>query len=239
MIQTFNSFTLGGIVSSEKGLIVNEKKTYNAPERDVDFIEVPGRNGALIKDNKRFKNVRIEYNCYVMPDWELSMTCRAVKAWLYGNLAYRILKDTYDKYYFRKATYKGEYDLEEWAYEIGYVPIQFECKPEKWSYAGQAKTVLTAEGTMRNPEAFEARPLIRVYGSGAGTLVIGDYSIAITAIDEYIDIDCDIQDAFKGEANLNEAIETDEFPILQPGTSAISWTGLITNIEITPRWWTL
>lgn len=236
-----NSFTLGGIVSSMMGLVVGEKKINGAPERDVESIEIPGRNGDALFDNGRFKNIPIEYKCYIMPEWNLADACKRIKAWLCQAANYRVLKDTYDPYYFRLAAYKSEYDVEEWAREIGYAPILFDCKPQKFSHAGQRTQTFDADDAIYNPEAFNALPLIRAYGDGEAVLTVGSCEIEIADIDEYIDIDSDIQDAFKGAANLNGQITLadDEFPVLVPGRNAISWEGGITSVEITPRWWTL
>lgn len=235
------SFTLGGIVSSMMGLAVGEKKIYGAPERDVENIEIPGRNGDALYDNGRFKNIHIEYRCYIIPQENLSVACKRVKAWLCKSSAYRILKDTYDPYYFRMASYKSAYDIEEWAREIGYAPILFDCKPQRFSNAGQITQTIDTGDAIYNPEAFTALPLIRAYGTGEAVLTVGSCEIEIAAIDEYIDIDSDIQDAFKGATNLNGEITLSggEFPALTPGRNAVSWTGGITSVEIKPRWWTI
>ena len=223
------------------GLTVGEKKIYGAPERDVENIEIPGRNGDALIDKGRFKNIPIEFKCYIIPQENLSAVCKQIKAWLCKTSAYRILKDTYDPYYFRLASYKSAYDIEEWAREIGYAPILFDCKPQRFSHAGQITQTIGTGDAIFNPEAFTALPLIRAYGTGAAALTVGTCEIEITAIDGYIDIDSDIQDAFKGATNLNGDIKLSggEFPTLTPGKNAVSWTGGITNVEITPRWWTI
>ena len=63
--------------------------------------------------------------------------------------------------------------------------------------------------------------------------------MAIADIDEYLVIDCDTQNAYKGTQNKNTEISAAAFPRLDAGDSEISWTGGITSVEITPRWWTL
>jgi phage-related protein len=48
-------------------------------------------------------------------------------------------------------------------------------------------------------------------------------------------------DAFCGAVNANEfvTITGDDFPVLTPGANNISLSGHISNIQITPRWFTL
>ena len=57
-------FSFGGINSASFSIFATEVKgLYNSFERDVEFIEVPGRDGDLLIDNKRKK----EYNT-ILPE---------------------------------------------------------------------------------------------------------------------------------------------------------------------------
>ena len=51
----------GGVDSSEYGIYITGEAVYNAPERDVEFIEVPGRNGSIAMDKGRYKNITVTY----------------------------------------------------------------------------------------------------------------------------------------------------------------------------------
>lgn len=241
--MSLGAFTFAGTASSDMRLLVGEKTIYNGPERDIERIEIPGMNGDLLLDNGRYRNVEVGYTCYVMPgDAKLVEACRAIKAWLYGaGTGYHVLADTYDSGYFRQAAYHGTYDVEEWAIEIGYVPIVFDCKPEKYSFAGQVAQGFSDSGSITNPEGFPSKPLIRVYGNDTGVLYINDLSMVITAISDYVDIDCETQNAYKGTINKNSTITLNGFgfPRLAPGNNLFAWGGGIQSIEITPRWWTL
>ena len=52
-----NAFQFNGRSSSEFGVYISGGGTYNAPERDVEFMAMPGRSGDLLIDNGRFKNI--------------------------------------------------------------------------------------------------------------------------------------------------------------------------------------
>ena len=52
-------FVFGGKFSKDYGLYVSGSGTFNAPERDVELVEVPGKNGSLVLDNGRFKNITV------------------------------------------------------------------------------------------------------------------------------------------------------------------------------------
>ena len=70
-------------------------------------------------------------------------------------------------------------------------------------------------------------------------LRIGEYSVQFKNIEEYVMLDCDTQNAYKGTENKNNTISAATFPKLEHGENQIGWSGGITGIEITPRWWTL
>lgn len=45
--------------------------------------------------------------------------------------------------------------------------------------------------------------------------------------------------AYNAGGFCNGTIQSDDFPDFEPGKNHISWTGGISYLEITPRWWTL
>ena len=80
---------------------------------------------------------------------------------------------------------------------------------------------------------------MRIYGTG--TVRIGDNIITITGSDTYIDIDCELMEAYKGGTNKNQFVSfsQNDFPVLKPGNNNIVLGGSVTSVEITPRWWTI
>ena len=54
-------FYFNGFYSYEMGLIVEDKNIYNGTQPDFGLISVPGRDGGVILDHNRFKNVEVSY----------------------------------------------------------------------------------------------------------------------------------------------------------------------------------
>lgn len=109
-----------------------------------------------------------------------------------------------------------------------------------WADSGTVTVVLNKP--IANPSPRNARPCLKVYGSGAGTVVCNGYVINISNIPQYIYIDSDSQNCFKeiSDANLNNLVTlTSGFPVLSAGGNSISWSGGVTNVEVMPRWWNL
>lgn len=93
-----------------------------------------------------------------------------------------------------------------------------------------------------NPTVRTAKPCLKVYGSGAGTVYCNGTTITISDIPQYIYIDSDSQNCFKeiSDANLNSLVSlSNGFPVLSAGDNSISWSGGVTNVEVMPRWWNL
>lgn len=108
-----NYFEYKGIRSSDMGLRIESKNVFSAPKYDVDFLEIPGRDGDLIAGNGRFPNVQVTYSVFLPTKTisELSQKITSVKAWLYsGPNSYHTLSDTYDTTFFRHAVYAGKGD---------------------------------------------------------------------------------------------------------------------------------
>lgn len=232
--------TYNGESSADYGLLVGAQKSYDVPKRDVTKYTIVGRNGDLIKDNGRFENAQIEYVLVCKNQFETMSD--SISAWLKNPTTYCELVDSHHPDYYRMALVTSAI-----SYETGTLnrsakaTVTFECKPEKYLTSGKTAKKYTAATTITNPTRFASKPLLRVFGTGAGTVKIGAYTVKISTIaSSYIDIDCDIMDCFKGNTNLNSAVTlSNGFPELVSGKNELSFNGNITAVEVTGRWWTI
>ena len=65
--------------------------------------------------------------------------------------------------------------------------------------------------------------------------MVGTTIVELTDISGIIVIDSALQEAYKGTTLMNDHMSGD-FPVLKPGQNAISWSGTVTRIIISPRW---
>ena len=230
-----NNFSFDNQSSSDFSLYVAEKDIWSAPAYDQQLVSVPGRNGDVIIDNGRYENIDVSYTCYC---GDLQTNIKNIKLWL-CRPGYFQLTDTYDPMYFRYAVFSSKLKIDEMLSNVGRSQLVFNCKPFRYSIAGQTKQTLTASGTITNPESFPSLPYIKITGSGAVTLNIGSKSYLFTSIPTYLDIDSELMSCYKGSTLYNDRIGFAEFPVLQPGNNSISWTGSVTKVEIIPNWRTL
>ena len=224
--------------SHDFGLFVRQKNAYDGAERDVDFEKVAGRSGDLIVDNGSYNNISIAYDMKMLNDtgFTFQEVTKQIKYWLLGEQGYFQLFDSYDLDYFRLASFVGEVSIEQEYSDTGAIEIEFSCKPFRYSFDGQNIVTLTEIGTVNNPEFFASKPYIKIYGNGEITLSINDKSWKFTDVEEYIEIDSEIMNAFKGVEPLNHKMTGDYFPELKAGENTISWVGEVEKVEIIPRW---
>lgn len=244
-----NYFTLGGVDSRTFGLYISGRGTFDSPTRELNMLNIPGRNGDLISGVTRLENTTVTYPAFICRNFEANMA--ALRAFLLSDGGYRRLIDTYHPNEYRMAAFRGPLTANvNYRNNAAQFDLTFEVKPQRFLLSGDTQTTYTRDATINNPTLFTARPLIRVYG--VGQLSFYDYSsgesdrtciLTITNADEYTDIDCEIRDAYKGNVNCNGNIQIEsvdfDFPSLKPGRNWIYRGTGITEYSIIPRWWTV
>lgn len=232
-----NYFRYAGKNSTDFNVWISGESTYSSPEKDIEAVAIPGRNGTLTIDNGRFHNIAVLYPAFIIDDFEKNFD--AFKAFLASVKGYARLSDTYHPDYYRLARFNLPIEPEMTQdNRHGRFTVTFDCDPRRFLVSGDRAATFTANGSLRNPTLFDAKPLIRAYGTGYFT--ISGIRVNITTASTYTDIDCELQEAYKGSTNCNGNITlvNGEFPVLKSGANDIVKSG-ITRLEITPRWWSI
>lgn len=232
--------TWRGIRSDDIGVEVERFPAHNGPARRYETAQVPGRNGALLYDLGAWDNYTQAYAIYARQGTAAD-SARRLRDWLCSVPGYHRLEDTYDPDFYRLAYYAGPTITENIWNTHNRATIEFVCKPQRWSKAGETAVTLEEAGTLENPYNQTALPLVRVNGTGGGTLTIGGAVVEIADIDDYVILDSALPDAYKDGVNKNGDITltTGIWPELGTGENTVSWTGDITSVKTTPRWWTI
>lgn len=226
-----------GISSDEMNVNVESYPARSIPKRKMEIVSVPGRSGDLIFPQEAYENYDQTYSVYVSAiRAKLHNIAGEIIEWL-SKSGYRRLEDSYDPEIYRMAYYSGGKDIENFFDEFGRAEIVFTCMPQRYMKYGEREIYATNGMTLRNPTMYPAKPLIKVTGSGNGTLTVGANTIALTGINEFLMIDSEAMDCYKGAVNENAKM-SGNFPELRE-SSVISWTGAITAVDIVPRWYRL
>ena len=243
-----NIITFGGTQLSTFGMYNNGRGTYNAPARDLTMLNISGRSGDIVIDNKRFENIELTYpDCWIYDNFETNV--QNLRAYLLSKTGYQRLEDTYHPDEFRMAVCKNAFEIDvDILNKFGMFDLVFDCKPQRFLKSGETRSSAFQPGgsSITNPTLFDAKPLIQVHGYG--TFQIGDH---LTTIDQGygandIYIDCDMMDAYIISGNTVQSkndkvtFSTYNFPVLKPGINNIYiGSQTISYMYITPRWWTI
>ena len=235
-----NYFFFNGARSIDKGLTIEYCPSVGTGQRVVEKISVPGRSGDLVIDTGAYGNYIQPYEIWFKD--KLRGTTRAARDiahWLLSGVGYIRLGDTYDPEVFRLAMFTGPFDVENWMLTHGRATLEFDCQPQRWLKTGQRPVAVQSGQSLINTWQ-PAKPLIQVTGTGDGTLVVGGSTISISDMTGTITLDSETEDAYSGTENLNNNVQVNGgYPILQNGETAVSFSGGITAVQITPRWWSL
>lgn len=237
-MRAHNYLLFGNVNTRDHGVWISGTETFDAPERDVSFVSVPGRNGSLTIDNGCFKNIKVSYPAFISKGFEERMA--GFRAAMRSLPGYQRIEDTYTPDLFRMGVFvdsmKPKTTANNYAAEF---TLTFNCKPQRFYKSGEEWRTVASGTTIANPTQYEALPIIRVYGTG--TFYVGGVPVQITETTDYTDIDCELQDAYRGLTNRNGYVKllNGVFPSLPPGNTGITYSGGITAIQIMPRWFTI
>lgn len=233
-----NYFTFDGVSSRNFGVFISGTDVFNAAPRSIQTVAVPGRSGTLTIDNKRFENVELTYPAFIYDTFRANV--QGLRNFLMSAAGYRRLEDTYNPEQYMMARYVSGLSVESTERrKEGRFDLTFDRMPQRFLKSGETAQTFTADGSITNSTLYDARPLIRVYGTGS--LGIGTETITITTNPGFIDIDSERMDAYYGAVNCNSYItlSSGEFPVLAPGYNGVDLGSGITRVDITPRWWVL
>lgn len=233
-----------GRSSREVGLEVETYPSYSSPQRSYTKVNVPGRNGDIIIDNGSWENAKRVYSVSVgSRHRDYTEMVREVSEWLHSSLTYTRLEDSYEPEYYRLAVFLEEVEFSNIYNQGAQAELTFDCKPQRFLKIGELPVIIqspTKTKEIYNPTSYSSLPLIKVYGTGSGQLVVGTQTVVISNVNTEIDIDCELQDAYSKTVNMNSVItlkpET-SFPTLAPGSTTIGFSGGITKVEVIPRWY--
>lgn len=188
-----NTITFGSITSSTYGIYISGEGVWNAPERDAEVIEIPGRNGAFIRDYGNFKNIQVTYRVF---NQEASYSDFRTKIDNFRNAlasqkGYQKLTDTFHPDEYRMAAFIGGMEVKPIMIndKASEFEITFECKPQRFKLIYDQQTGLYKEevdpissgSSITNSTLFDAHPLLEFVANGsAGTITIGGKQIKVT-----------------------------------------------------------
>lgn len=223
-----------GVDSMSVGLVVTDLPEVVIPEERVTFTNVPGRSGALAQTEGRsvFNDITLSVGLYC-PEVTPS-AIRAIGGYFRGAGELR-LPNRPGGYYEARVVNQIELARILRGNKPRTFEAHFRCKPLFYLNAGLDPIEVESGEFLTNPSTVEAHPVIEIEGEGDVTLLVGDQTVQLTGLDGGIVLDGVLQEAY-WDGILENAKMSGDFPTLGAGDTAISWTGTVTAVRVTPHW---
>lgn len=224
-------FKWNGVKSTELGIYVGQQPPITYPAERIVYTDVPGRNGSLVvlEGEDVYNDLTLSVQCSMKDEDRIN----EIGAWLRGG----------GKVEF--ANRRGGYYLARIANQIPFnqilrgrknrqFTVNFRCKPF-WYANDDAPVEINSPGTIENPGNVACEPKITVTASGDYTLTVNGSIIEVK--DGSIIIDSELRDCLTSDGTLlaNNRVTMSEYPVLKPGTNAISWSGSVTGVSVLRR----
>lgn len=151
-----NELIFNGKRLSEFGAFYDSHQAFNTPERDLEYVEILGRDGDLIIDNDRFKNIEINFPCYIPTDFLPKY--RSLMAYLNSQRGYKRLEYSQEPDHYRMASFAGNVEASPLQlHRAGRFTLPFICKPQRYLKSGEIPVPVSpvTETTSGNPAVID------------------------------------------------------------------------------------
>lgn len=160
----------GGISSRDYDIYITGEGVYDAPQRMVELVNIPGRNGALTIDQGAYSNIPAVYECACSGTNQADMRAKftAFKNALVAQVGYQRLMDDYHPDEYRQALFIEGIETE----SVGIMnrvlkfKLKFTCKPQRYLVSGEEEITVVDGDVINNPTLFDSKPLLMVKGYG-------------------------------------------------------------------------
>jgi len=231
-------FTYKGIRSTDMHLRVLNDIAFASPKRDVNAIQVPGRDGDLMIDNGRYDSIirsipcRIEAPSHINVETLISQ----INNWLVNDASFHEFEWANDPEFKYLARVEGDVISQRILSRYGKTAIDFRIHPIKYLRSSLLERQITSGINVLNQFNVDAKPLIRIVGSGDITINIGGRALELRRIGGGCIIDSENQTitTLNGQVTLFERMYS-PFPVLHAGNNQVTFTRNDIQVFITPR----
>lgn len=237
------------------GAVISEVVKFPTFSRELEFKDLPAKDGAVIIDKKRCKGSSVTYKITHVPTLDDAEKSEiefrdSLADWLLSSYDYAILRDSEIPGYFRKAVCTSIGTPTVQATGIVTTAVTFYMDPYLYSDTGAKKlSFLSSNGTVNvtltNPEKWTAEPVITIIGAGNYSCTFGDIGIALANISDSVTIDKPAENIYDSNGcDMNDhMINGNYLPVFEAGKTNILIQGVTSqsepaefSVEIIPNW---
>jgi len=210
--------------SDTEGLILKEIPTRFYPEKRIERIQIPNRDGYLYEEEEAYDTFILTVEFTIKNRKNIN----SVFSWLNGE-GKLYFSDFDDRYY--NARVVNAPTFQRMLSTFGKCQIQFECMPFS-NKEVDSITLTDDEDELSITTLAPIRPILKLTGTGAFTITINNKSIVLTGVDDPI-INCELGILSEEGTIANAKINGDPRELkLVNGNNIVSVIGTYTSLEI-------
>lgn len=223
-------FVWNGVRSTAYNIFVTKQPPIMIPVERVEYEEIEGRSGsiAITEGERVYEDITLPVECWARHAGDMKAFLQMIRG--AGKVAFPNRPEGYYKGRLNKPA-----EINRWYNTDARIfTLTFRCEPYLYIHGNHDITLRTA-GYVQNHFNEDALPIIRITGKGDIALSVNNRLITMNSITSGITLNSEIKEAYDGTKTMNLQVGG-EYPILSPGKNAISWTGNVSSLVITPNW---
>ena len=221
-------FKFKGKRSDDMHLTIENKLNFTSSERDIDFITIPGRNGMLAIDNKRYTQVQRSIPCILnLPSgMNVEHVATNINNWLNVDHQFHDFEWIGDPDFVYKAMFHQRFTLNRMIENYGRVVLNFTMHPIKYLKTGLVERTISSGTNIYNPLSLPSKPIIKIVGQGDINLRINDQEIILRRVEMggvLIDSENQTITTLDGNRSQVQSLHSYPFPVLEVGANVIEF----------------
>lgn len=216
-------------------LVLQPEISFISAKRNEEAKKIEGVDGELFIGDATFSNAEQTYTFFYNGN-NLEKDAPVISAWLNEDNQWHELEFSGQPDRVFLAKYTEQLTVQRTLKYYGKVLLTFTVKPYAFLKTGLQPTIIGSSIT--NPTNRNARPRLKITGTGNITVQIGSERLTLQNVDGGIIVDS----LYTTVTNLSETkplwnkVTSYPLPVIRPGRQSIYTTGNVTKIEIIPRW---
>lgn len=167
--SNYHTFTFNGVRAADYGIYVTDVNVFNSAARDVEYIQIPGRDGAFALDRGRFQNISVVYKCAMTQDTDedFATAISEFRNAIASTKGYKRLEDDIHENEYRMGVFSKGLEAPTLNTKTATFDVEFNCQPQRFLKSGETSVSVASGGTLTNPTLFESHPLLHLWGYGS------------------------------------------------------------------------
>ena len=230
-------FTYKGTRSNDMHLRVLNDIEFASPTRDVELVQVPGRDGDLVMDNGRFNSVVRSIPCRLEAPRGVDVeTCiNEINNWLIDDGRFHDFSWDNDPRFVYQARVEGEVVSHRMLSRFGKSVLKFRMHPIKLLKSSLTELPVTQGMNVSNPFSVDGNPRLVIRGSGNIVVNIDGRPLRLERIGGGCIVDSATQTITDLSGNITQFDRMfSPFPVLTPGDNQITFPNNV-QVSITTR----